>query len=75
MGLTFDAIIDCADINSLINEKVLVTPVYKPYFIHDLNLNNTEVKNGDFPISVLSNAIIKSDVCGGRLVTEYDSKI
>ena len=36
LGLAFDAIIDCADINSLIRENVLVTPVYKPYFIHDL---------------------------------------
>ena len=62
LGLTFDAIIDCADINSLINENVLVEPVYKPYFIHDLNLNHTEIKNGDFPISVLSNAIIKSSM-------------
>ena len=62
LGLAFDAIIDCADINSLIRENVLVTPVYKPYFIHDLNLKHTEIKNGDFPIAVLSNAIIKSSM-------------
>ena len=62
LGLTFDAIIDCAEIKSLIKEKVLVEPVYKPYFIHDLNLNHKEIKNGDFPISSLSNAIIKSSM-------------
>jgi len=62
LGLTFDAIIDCAEIKSLIKEKVLVEPVYKPYFIHDLNLNHKEIKNGDFPISVLSSAIIKSSM-------------
>ena len=50
LGLAFEAIIDWADINSLIRENVLVTPVYKPYFIHDLNLKHTEIKNGDFPI-------------------------
>jgi len=62
LGLVFDAIIDCADIKTLINENVLVQPVYRPHFIHDLNLNNAEIKNGDFPISVLSNAIIKSSM-------------
>ena len=62
LGLVFDAIIDCADVNSLIQENVLVKPVYRPHFIHDLNLNNAEIKNGDFPISVLSNAIIKSSM-------------
>ena len=62
LGLVFDAIIDCADIKTLIEEKVLVKPIYRPHFIHDLNLNNAEIKNGDFPISVLSNAIIKSSM-------------
>ena len=62
LGLVFDAIIDCADINTLIDDRVLVQPIYRPHFIHDLNLNNAEIKNGDFPISVLSNAIIKSSM-------------
>ena len=62
LGLVFDAIIDCADIKTLIEDKVLVQPIYRPHFIHDLNLNNAEIKNGDFPISVLSNAIIKSSM-------------
>tara|TARA_B100002051_G_scaffold212731_1_gene204511 strand:+ start:620 stop:2452 length:1833 start_codon:yes stop_codon:yes gene_type:complete len=62
LGLVFDAIIDCADVNSLIQENVLVKPIYRPHFIHDLNLNNAEIKNGDFPISILSNAIIKSSM-------------
>jgi superfamily II DNA or RNA helicase len=62
LGLVFDAIIDCADIKTLIHDKVLVKPIYRPHFIHDLNLNNAEIKNGDFPISVLSNAIIKSSM-------------
>ncbi len=62
LGLVFDAIIDCADVNTLIKENVLVQPIYRPHFIHDLNLNNAEIKNGDFPISVLSNAIIKSSM-------------
>ena len=40
LGLVFDAIIDCADIKTLIEDKVLVQPIYRPHFIHDLNLNN-----------------------------------
>ena len=62
LGLVFDAIIDCADIKTLIKENVLVQPSYRPHFIHDLNLSNAEIKNGDFPISILSNAIIKSSM-------------
>jgi len=62
LGLVFDAIIDCADIKTLIEENVLVQPLYRPHFIHDLNLSNAEIKNGDFPISILSNAIIKSSM-------------
>ena len=44
LGLVFDAIIDCADIKTLIEDKVLVQPIYRPHFIHDLNLNNAEIK-------------------------------
>ena len=42
IGLAFDAIIDCADIEELIKEKVLVPADY--FFIHDLELE----KNGYF---------------------------
>ena len=62
LGLAFDAIIDCADIEELIREKVLVPAIYKPYFIHDLELNNLDISTGDFPIEQLSNAIIKSSM-------------
>ena len=61
LGLAFDAIIDCADIEELIKEKVLVPAIYKPYFIHDLDLN-LEISTGDFPVEQLSNAIIKSSM-------------
>ena len=62
LGLAFDAIIDCADIEELIKENVLVPAIYKPYFIHDLELNNLDISTGDFPIEQLSNAIIKSSM-------------
>ena len=45
LGLTFDAIIDCADIKTLINENVLVQPIYRPHFIHDLNFNLGVIHN------------------------------
>ena len=75
LGLVFDAIIDCADIKTLIAEKVLVKPIYRPHFIHDLNLNNAEIKNGDFPISVLSNAIIKSSMIDYALCIYKEERI
>ncbi len=74
LGLVFDAIIDCADIKTLIEDKVLVKPEYRPHFIHDLNLNNAEIKNGDFPISVLSNAIIKSSMIDYALCIYKDER-
>ena len=75
LGLVFDAIIDCADIKTLIEDKVLVQPIYRPHFIHDLNLNNAEIKNGDFPISVLSNAIIKSSMIDYALFIYKEERI
>ena len=62
LGLAFDAIIDCADIEELINEGVLVPAEYKSFFIHDLELENMDITTGDFPIEQLSNAIIKSSM-------------
>ena len=62
LGLAFDAIIDCADIEELIKEEVLVPADYKSFFIHDLELEKMDISTGDFPIEQLSNAIIKSSM-------------
>ena len=62
LNLAFDAIIDCADIESLIKEGVLVQPVYRPHFVHDLDLGSIDISSGDFPVSRLAPAIIKSSM-------------
>ena len=62
LGLAFDAIIDCADIEELIREGVLVSAEYRSFFVHDLELENMDISTGDFPIEQLSNAIIKSSM-------------
>ena len=62
LGLAFDAIIDCADIEELIKEKVLVPADYFSFFIHDLELEKMDISTGDFPVEQLSNAIIKSSM-------------
>ncbi len=62
LNLAFDAIIDCANIENLITEGVLVKPVYRPHFVHDLNLAKIDITSGDFPVSALSDAIIKSSM-------------
>ena len=62
LGLAFDAIIDCADIEELIEEGVLVPAEYRSFFIHDLELEKMDISTGDFPIEQLSNAIIKSSM-------------
>jgi hypothetical protein len=62
LGLAFDAIIDCADIEELIKENVLVAADYKSFFIHDLDLDKMDISTGDFPVEQLSNAIIKSSM-------------
>ncbi len=62
LNLAFDAIIDCANIESLIEEGVLVQPVYRPHFVHDLNLGDIDISSGDFPVSKLAPAIIKSSM-------------
>ena len=43
LHLAFDTIIDCADIQNLIDEKILVPPIYKPYFVHDLDLKDIDI--------------------------------
>ena len=62
LNLAFDTIIDCANIEDLIDEGVLVKPVYRPHFVHDLDLDDIDVSSGDFPVSKLSPAIIKSSM-------------
>ena len=62
LNLAFDAIIDCANIEALIKEGVLVQPVYRPHFVHDLDLNGIDISSGDFPVSKLAPAIIKSSM-------------
>ena len=62
LSLAFDAIIDCADIQELIDEGILVQPVYRPHFVHDLNLDDLDVGSGEFPVSRLTDEIIKSSM-------------
>ena len=62
LGLAFDAIIDCADIEELIKENVLVAAEYKPFFVHDFDISDMDISTGDFPVEQLSNAIINSSM-------------
>ena len=62
LNLAFDAIIDCANIEDLIKEGVLVQPVYRCHFVHDLDLDSIDVSSGDFPVAKLAPAIIKSSM-------------
>ena len=62
LNLTFDAIIDCANIETLIDEGILVPPVYRPHFVHDLNLSSIDISSGDFPVAKLAPAIVKSSM-------------
>ena len=62
LNLAFDAIIDCANIEDLIRENILVEPVYRPHFVHDLDLDGIDVSSGDFPVAKLSSTIIKSSM-------------
>ena len=62
LNLAFDAIIDCANIDDLIKEGVLVQPVYRPHFVHDLDLDSIDISSGDFPVAKLASAIIKSSM-------------
>ena len=58
----FDRIIDCANIEDLIDEGVLVKPVYRSHFIHDLDLSQIDISSGDFPVAKLSDEIIRSSM-------------
>ena len=62
LSLAFDAIIDCADIQELISEGILVQPKYRPHFVHDLDLDHIDVSAGEFPVSRLTDEIIKSSM-------------
>lgn len=62
LSLAFDAIIDCADIQDLIDEGILVKPRYRPHFVHDLDLDDIDVSSGEFPVSRLTDEIIKSSM-------------
>jgi len=62
LSLAFDAIIDCANIEELIKEGVLVQPVYRSHFVHDLDLDRIDISSGDFPVAKLASAIIKSSM-------------
>jgi len=62
LNLAFDAIIDCANIEDLIKEGVLVQPIYRPHFVHDLDLDSLDISSGDFPVAKLASAIIKSSM-------------
>jgi superfamily II DNA or RNA helicase len=62
LSLAFDSIIDCANIDNLISEGVLVQPIYRPHFVHDLNLDTIDISSGEFPVSTLAPAIIKSSM-------------
>lgn len=62
LSLAFDAIIDCADIQDLISEGILVQPKYRPHFVHDLDLDHIDVSAGEFPVSRLTDEIIKSSM-------------
>ena len=44
------------------NEKILVPPIYKPYFVHDLDLTDIDISSGDFPTTKLASAIVKSSM-------------
>ena len=62
LNLAFDAIIDCANIEDLIDEGILVQPIYRPHFVHDLDLDSIDISSGEFPIATLASEIIKSSM-------------
>ena len=62
LSLAFDAIIDGANMEKLFEEGILVRPRYRPHFIHDLELASIDISSGDFPVTKLAPAIIKSSM-------------
>ncbi len=74
LNLAFDAIIDCANIDDLISEGVLVQPVYRPHFVHDLNLDSIDISSGDFPVASLAPAIIRSSMIDYALWSYHEER-
>jgi superfamily II DNA or RNA helicase len=74
LNLAFDAIIDCANIGDLIAEGVLVQPVYRPHFVHDLNLDLVDISSGDFPVTALAPEIIKSSMIDYALWSYHEER-
>jgi superfamily II DNA or RNA helicase len=75
LNLAFDAIIDCANIDDLISENVLVQPVYRPHFVHDLNLDSIDISSGDFPVASLAPAIIRSSMIDYALWSYHEERV
>jgi len=75
LNLAFDAIIDCANIDDLISEGVLVQPVYRPHFVHDLNLDTIDISSGDFPVASLAPAIIRSSMIDYALWSYHEERL
>jgi superfamily II DNA or RNA helicase len=74
LGLAFDAIIDCADIATLIKEGILVPPVYRPHFVHDLDLTGIDISSGDFPVATLAPAIVRSSMIDYALLAYAEER-
>jgi len=75
LSLAFETIIDCANIEDLIDEGVLVKPVYRSHFVHDLVLSDLDISSGDFPVAKLSPAIIKSSMIDYALWSYSEERI
>jgi superfamily II DNA or RNA helicase len=75
LSLAFDAIIDCANIDDLISEGVLVQPVYRPHFVHDLDLSSIDISSGDFPVATLAPEIIRSSMIDYALWSYQEERI
>jgi superfamily II DNA or RNA helicase len=75
LSLAFEAIIDCANIEDLIDEGVLVQPVYRPHFVHDLDLGNIDISSGDYPVAKLAPAIIKSSMIDYALWSYQEERL
>ena len=75
LSLAFDSIIDCANIDTLISEGVLVQPVYRPHFVHDLNLDTIDISSGEFPVASLAPAIIKSSMIDYALWSYLEERL
>jgi superfamily II DNA or RNA helicase len=75
LNLAFDAIIDCANINDLISEGVLVQPIYRPHFVHDLNLGSIDISTGDFPVASLASEILRSSMIDYALWSYQEERL